>query len=413
MIINEPMRDEDPQPNAKQSAIESSRPTCVKLLTAHSPAAIAVIQMQGPQSRSLVDLFWKPATGNRQVAINAIRYGAWMPDGIKSLNPESKQASEDIVLCWTHDDCVEIHCHGGPVAANRIISDLVRYGVIESIEAKIEQSTAVEGKAKRWSEDAWQDLPKATTELTTAILLEQTTGLLDKAMAAIYEQIAANDFDGARDALDELESRSVYGARLLDGWRLAIVGPPNAGKSSFLNRVLGYTRAIVHHQPGTTRDVLRERTTLKGWPIELIDTAGLRETDCRVEAEGVRRAMDVLGEADLILLLVEPNEGLVMLHQQIINEFRSNVMVVITKSDLFLNESRFADIQSVLDPSLQVVAISSAMNTGMEELSKAIIDRLVPSKIAKGQAVPFRKEHVRIIQHLKESNLKAENRIQR
>ncbi|MCY2976349.1 MAG: 50S ribosome-binding GTPase [Planctomycetota bacterium] len=403
------MSNADPQPKAKQSSIETPKPTCVRLLTARTPAAIAVIQLQGAKSQELINLFWKPATGIRRVVINTIRYGTWMPDGIESRNPGDKQASEDIVLCWTKDDCVEIHCHGGPVAANRIISDLVRHGVIESVGANMEQLIAVEGKAKRWTEDAWQDLPKATTELTTAILLAQTTGLLEKAMTSIYEQIAVSDFGAARNAMDELKSRSIYGTRLLDGWRVAIVGPPNAGKSSFLNKILGFTRAIVHHQPGTTRDVLRERTTLEGWPIELIDTAGLRETDCRVEAEGVRRAMDVLREADLILLLVEPVEGLVVLHKQIIDEYKSKVMVVVTKADLFLNESKVAKIQAALDPSLQVVAISSAMNTGMAELSKAIIDRLVPCKITKGQAVPFRREHVLTIQDLQESLLKTDN----
>ncbi len=407
MIITEPMSNEDLCLKPAQSAIEATAPTYVRLLTARAPAAIAVIQLKGPQSQSLINLFWKPATGNRQVAINTIRYGTWVPYGTELLNPHKSQASEDVVICWTKEDCVEVHCHGGPVASNRIISDFVRHGAIESFGADIEQSITVGSRTKRWTEDAWQDLPKATTELTTAILLEQTTGLLGRAMTAIYEQIAANDFGGARNALSELESRSNYGLRLLDGWRVAIVGPPNAGKSSFLNRILGYTRAIVHHQPGTTRDVLRERTTLGGWPIELIDTAGLRETDCRVEAEGIRRAMDVLREADLILLLVEPDEGLVVLHQQIIDDCKSKVMVVVTKADLFANESQLATIQAALNPSLQVVAISSVMNTGMDELSKAIIDRLVPCKFAMGHAVPFRNEHLRTIQELKQSMLKT------
>jgi len=187
----------------------------------------------------------------------------------------------------------------------------------------------------------------------------------------------------------------------LDGWRVAIVGPPNAGKSSFLNRILGYTRAIVHDKPGTTRDVLRERTSILGWPVEFIDTAGLRETDCSVEAEGVRRAMEVLGESDLILLLVEPNEGVVALHEQILDDYHEKVLVVVTKSDLFTSKSDTATVQAALNRSLPVVAISSAMNLGVDELFQAMIARLIPYEISKGQAVPFRKQQVRAIQELK------------
>jgi len=388
------------QPSNRPS-IEVADSTRVRLLSARAPAAIAVIQLGGPQSHALIDLFWKPASGDRSVAINAIRYGSWIARGVESLQSEDNQASEDVVLCWTKEDYVEVHCHGGPVAANRIISDLVRQGAVEEDGSKIAAAIASITATKRWTEEAWQDLPRATTELTTAILLDQAKGLLDQAMIKILEQIASGDNGSALKALDELELRSNYGMRLLDGWRVAIVGPPNAGKSSFLNRILGYTRAIVHDKPGTTRDVLRERTSILGWPVEFIDTAGLRETDCSVEAEGVRRAMEVLGESDLILLLVEPNEGVVALHEQILDEYHAKVLVVVTKSDLFTSKSDTATIQAELDRSLPVVTISSSMNLGVDELLQAMIARLIPYQISKGQAVPFRQQQVHAIQKLK------------
>ena len=388
-------------PSLEPSSNEFVNSTRVRLLTARAPAAIAVIQLAGPQSNVLIDLFWKPASGDRSVAINAIRYGSWIARGVDLLQPEDNQASEDVVLCWTKEDCVEVHCHGGPVAANRIISDLIRRGAVEEDGSAFSKAMTSITDTKRWTEEAWQDLPLATTELTTAILLNQATGLLDQAMTKILEQIALGDTGGALKALDQLELRSTYGTRLLDGWRVAIVGPPNAGKSSFLNRILGYTRAIVHHKPGTTRDVLRERASIMGWPVEFIDTAGLRETDCGVEAEGVRRALEVLGDSDLILLLVEPNEGVVAMHQQILDDYHAKVLVVVTKADLFMSKSETATVQAALNRLLPVVAISSSMNLGVDELLQEIIARVIPYQILNSQAVPFRKQQVRAIQELK------------
>jgi tRNA modification GTPase len=217
----------------------------------------------------------------------------------------------------------------------------------------------------------------------------------------VLDQMQSHHIDDALQEIDQLILRSIYGARLLTGWRIGIVGPPNAGKSSFLNRILGYTRAIVHDTPGTTRDLLRERTSILGWPIEFIDTAGIRETECGVEAEGVCRAMGVLEECDLILLLVDPTQGVVKLHLQILEDYESKVLVIATKEDLFTADRNQASVQRALRHSHSLQTISSSMNLGIDEVLQKIIDRLVLQEVRFGRAVPFREDQIQVLQELR------------
>ena len=129
-------------------------------------------------------------------------------------------------------------------------------------------------------------LPRARTEKTAAILLDQMRGALQRRIDEICEMIIRQDFATAGAAVTRLCELSRVGLRLTEPWRIAVVGPVNAGKSSLINRLLGYERSIVTDVPGTDWDVLAGWTALDGWPIELLDTAGLRHTADPIESDG-------------------------------------------------------------------------------------------------------------------------------
>jgi tRNA modification GTPase len=210
-------------------------------------------------------------------------------------------------------------------------------------------------------------------------------------MDAIDLLLQRDEMQSAKSILKTLKDRYEIGRHLIDPWRVVLVGPPNVGKSSLLNRLLGYTRAIVHDQAGTTRDILAEQTSIDGWPIELIDGAGIRTASDAIEATGIAMTAERVATADLALILVDPTVGWTTTHDEILNLCTKKVLVVLTKSDLLGSASyqfKFSDDR------LEYVATSSLTGAGADELLNAIVHRLVPTALDRGAAVPFRKRHM-------------------
>lgn len=352
-------------------------------LTPTAPAAIAVVELSGPSAEQWLQQCWHPAS-KLSKRIDAIRYGAWKGTrSQKSADDRSQniQAFEDVVICWTAPDTVEIHCHGGMQAAKRILGDLEICGA----EIRSSHSRTSKQIADLYITAALIDLEKATTEITTAILLDQARGSLSRAMAEVHESEHKNA--EAIAMIQELRSRKSYGLHLTQPWRLAIIGPPNSGKSSLLNAILGYDRAIVDPTAGTTRDVLNEHVSLLGWPFVLIDTAGLRDTKNAIEQEGVEKAYGAIESSDIILLLVEPNQGWIPRHEQVYQSYPSKCIAVHSKADLGLALPRIRN-------DLPATSISAQTRHGLETLYEMILEKLVPIRPLPGQAVPFRSEHI-------------------
>src|SRR5205807_1170609 len=148
---------------------------------------------------------------------------------------------------------------------------------------------------------ALEKLAHARTERTAAILLDQANGALETALKAIREQLRQRDATSARQSLDELLKFAALGQRLVEPWRVVVAGAPNVGKSSLVNALAGYQRSVVAPVPGTTRDVVTTALAFDGWPVELADTAGLRDAADELEEAGVARARATLLAADLVV----------------------------------------------------------------------------------------------------------------
>lgn len=307
---------------------------------------------------------------------------------MEAPNPTSN-FREDVVVCLTKPDTMEIHCHGGKSAASRIIDDLKSRG---AIARSSDQRTAQQYK-DRWTADAWMELGQATTPATTVILLDQARGALSNAILEIQVLKGKGEKVSAIAAIQRLLQRKTAGMHLTKPWQLAIAGPPNAGKSSLMNAILGYNRAIVDTMAGTTRDALREHTTILGWPFVVVDTAGIRDAYDSIETEGIQRAFSAIERADIVLLLVEPTQGWTRWHEELQAKYSAKCIAIHTKSDLGL------PLPLGL-PELSAMRISVKTQSGMEFLFQAIIAKLLPEPIQCGDAVPFLAEHIELLEEL-------------
>lgn len=361
------------------------------LLTARGRGAIAVIAAEGPAALDAVEAHFHSANRRRlaEQALGQIVFGQWR-DGAEG---------EEVVLCRTGDLQLEVHCHGGLVASQRILAALAEAGCcVEPWDQWVRSHATSLLEA-----EADLALAAAATTRTAEILLDQRHGALQREVGAIVAALRAGGDSLAgtvRDRLQALLERSALGLRLTRPWCVAIAGRPNVGKSSLINALVGYQRAIVYDQPGTTRDVLAAETAIDGWPVRLTDAAGLRsEPADALEAAGVDLARRQLAEADLVLWVIDasslspselaaPGEAArAQMAAEAPEALCEAPLVVVNKTDL----ARPAPVQGM-------VPISALSGAGLPDLLSAVARRLVPAPPAPGAAVPFTVRQQELIQ---------------
>jgi tRNA modification GTPase len=220
---------------------------------------------------------------------------------------------------------------------------------------------------------------------TAEILLEQVEGALAHAVDRLIAGLS-NDRLATLEALDTLISRAEIGLRLVTGWTVALAGRPNVGKSRLLNALAGYDRAIVDPTPGTTRDVLTVRTALDGWPVELADTAGLRNAADPLESAGIALARRQQARADLTVLVLDRSEPLT-----------ADDHALIASAPNALRVANKADLPSAWQANDQGVAatVSAERGDGLDDLIREIARRLVPQPPPPRAGIPFRPSHRR------------------
>ena len=350
------------------------------VLTAPTRGAIAVVRAWGPGASEVVSAAFRPARGP------ALKDSA---PGRPRFGRLGRGAGDEVVAVietgeGTDDEAVEVHCHGGPAAVALVIEALAEAGA----EIVPDSSWIAAEAPGPIAAQALMDLAKAPTARVAEVLLDQATGVLDSEFALLESSV--NSVDPAIRSrgiigLDALEARAAVGLRLLGGWTVAIVGRPNAGKSRLLNAILGYERAIVDPTAGTTRDAILATTAVDGWPVAFVDTAGLRDSDDPIEAEGVRIARDRGAEADLVLLVVDRSEPPPDESGPLQAADSSRCLLVLNKSDL--------PTALTIDPPGSI-AVSAATGASLDRLLAAVARRLVPDPPPPGSGVPFRPDHL-------------------
>jgi tRNA modification GTPase len=307
---------------------EPARETIFALSSGRPPAAIAVVRVSGPAARTALEALCKMPEP-RRAALRKLRH------------PETKALLDEALVLWfpgpnteTGEDMAELHLHGGRAVVAAVQDALGRVPGLRPAEAGEFTRRAFEnGRLDLTAVEGLADLVFAETEAQRAQAMRQFSGglagkadawrsRLIEALALIEARIDFSDQDvpedlagpalyAARELLEEIEktlSDAHRGERLREGIVVAIAGPPNAGKSSLLNRLARREAAIVSPHAGTTRDVIEVHLDLGGYPVTLLDTAGVRESDDPVEQEGVRRARARAEAADLVLWVVEAGQ---------------------------------------------------------------------------------------------------------
>lgn len=359
-------------PDEPSRAVPNQPAPRATLLTPHGRGAVAVVRVWGAGATSIVERMFAPASGRNLAtfSIDRIVFGRW-----HGLADPSEPAGEELVVCRRGGDDVEIHCHGGLASSAAIIAALESAGV--AVVPWTEWSA--ERCGDRIRSEAETALAAARTSRTAGILLDQFAGALTRAIEQVVAALDRGEIDDARRRLAELTARAPLGRRLTVPFQVVLAGRPNVGKSSLINALVGYDRSIVYDRPGTTRDVVTAATVFDGWPIELSDTAGLRDSADLLERAGMNAARRRLAAADLVVLVFDAAEPWTDDDGALCAK-NPAALIVHNKIDRTAGEVAARP---------RGVPISAASGRGLEDLIAAIIARLVAQPPQPGDPVPF------------------------
>ena len=363
--------------------------TIAALSTAFGEAAIAVLRLSGARAVEIADVVFRSKKRVSELPARMAQFGSIF-DGDTRL--------DDVLLTvfcapasYTGEDVVEISCHGGVLVSRRILEVLLRAGARSAEPGEFTQRAFLNRKLDLTQAEAVMDVISAQTDLALRAANEQLEGRLGgrirELRAAVLDTLAQVEayidfpdedispetgaalrgrIERALADIGSLLATAGQGRVLREGLRTVIFGAPNVGKSSLLNRLLGYERAIVSHHPGTTRDVLEETINLRGIPVRLMDTAGIRDSSCELEQAGMERTRQAMERADLVLHLAEaPRAPLEQFAEGSMESLANSprTLLVLNKCDL----GEHAGWSGV-----DAVRISCTSGNGMDALTAAI-----------------------------------------
>ncbi len=369
--------------------------TIAAIATAMTSSGIGIVRISGNEAVSITSRIFKMKNGKdfADMPTHTIHYG-WILDGDEVID-------EVMVLLmkgpksYTREDTVEIDCHGGVYVMKRILETVIKYGARPAEPGEFTKRAFLNGRIDLAQAESVIDIIQAKNEFALKSSMKQLSGKVSERIRNVrgvllheiaFIESALDDpehisLEGypeelseivrvQKEEIEKLLSSSDNGRILKEGIATVIVGKPNAGKSSLLNTLVGEERAIVTDIAGTTRDVLEEQINLNGIILNLIDTAGIRETEDVVEKIGVEKAKKHLDEADLIIYVVDTSTALDENDFEIMEMLQNrNAIVLLNKSDLE-PVTTAEEISSRLDKTL--IPISAKEQTGFEKLEEEI-----------------------------------------
>ena len=378
--------------------------TIVAISTPVGRGGIGVVRLSGAQSRKIVAPLLRL---RHEMAAGRARFGAVLDVANGAVLDEAVVTYFAAPHSYTGEDVVEIAAHGSPVLLEYIVRQCCAGGARLAEPGEFTQRAFLAGRIDLTQAEAVDDLIGSSTLEQARVAARQLGGALAKLVAPVKAElvglIAAMEagIDFAEDDIDvmaastiaekiaevrapllELERSFAYGRVVRDGFKLAIVGRPNAGKSSLFNRLVERDRAIVTATPGTTRDLVTERVAIDGIPVDLIDTAGLRESADEAERMGIAKSHEAMADADVVLLVVDAVVGISAEDRAVLQR---GALVAWNKNDLLVNQASyippFAESRSIghpesdalQDDNQKMVRTSAVTGEGIAELRAAIV----------------------------------------
>jgi tRNA modification GTPase len=350
--------------------------------------AITVIRISGVSASEIGNKIWKSSTKLSLSNKRKFLLGRILPDA-KGIGETAFAVFTPGPKTFTGEDVVEIHAHGGNYNAKRLLTEIIDAGARQASPGEFTYRAFINGKMDLTQAEAVSDLITANSNMAIHLAERQMDGVLGRKINELRNEIVeilvdcearldfpeeeldfmpgkkvVNTLFNVKSEVNKLYKTRIEGSILRDGIRVVIAGKPNVGKSSFLNLLLGFDRAITTEIPGTTRDTLEEFTNIRGIPVRLIDTAGLRESDDIIEGIGINRTLTSIKRSQIILWILDASADdiemeLAEMHEHL--KHYNSVIAVWNKIDLAKDISKLPEIK------LPAVKISVKEQKGIEE----------------------------------------------
>lgn len=375
--------------------------TIAAISTPMGEGAIAIVRISGDEAVQIADRLFRAPSEKRlaEAPSHTIHYG-------HLVDPSTGETVEEIMVSlmkapktFTREDVVELNCHGGLVSVNRVLRLVLQFGARLAEPGEFTKRAFLNGRIDLSQSEAVMDLIRAKTDRAMNVALNQMEGKLSRlinelrqALLETLAQVEVNidypEYDDVEEMtiplmiekgqwvkseIERLLATSSQGRILREGLSTVIIGRPNVGKSSLLNNLVQENKAIVTDIAGTTRDIIEEYVNVKGVPLKLVDTAGIRETEDLVERLGVERSRQVLKDADLVVLLLNGSEKITIEDERLLKTIRTmDAIIVVNKTDLPQQLDRSYVQQLVGDK--RIITTSILQDEGVEELEQTIAD---------------------------------------
>ena len=385
--------------------------TIAAIATAVANAGIGIVRISGEEAFAVIDKVYRPRKGEKKLSLaqsHTVHYG-YICDGEKIVD-------EAMVLIlrapntYTREDTVEIDCHGGALVLQRVLETVVKHGARTAEPGEFTKRAFLNGRIDLSQAESVMDLIQAKNDFALASSVCQLQGQVKEKISEIRQKILyeiafiesvlddpehssfeghegklMQQIEGAAGEIQDLLLSSENGALLKEGIHTVIVGKPNVGKSSLMNVLVGRERAIVTEIAGTTRDILEEQINLNGISLNIVDTAGIRDTVDQVEKIGVARTEEYLARADFVIYVIDASVELDENDERILGMLagRHKAAALLNKSDLVqvVTEEDLRHRMEEKNADFPVISISAKERTGIQELEHLVKELFLQGEI--------------------------------